>query len=484
MSMLIDGKLVGSRTGETFTNLNPATEEPIGDIPDATPEDIDEAIGAARRAFDETDWATNHGFRRVCLEQLQTALEGAVEDLRADLVTEAGVPIRLTYAPQLDGPLAHGLRWPTSMIESFPWERDAGLAEAHGIISRRLVHKEAVGVVAAITPWNYPFEVEISKLGPALAMGNTVVLKPAPDTPAHALRIGRLIAEETDIPPGVVNIVTPRQHERGNQLLVDPRIDMVSFTGSAAVGRHIMETGAASFKRVFLELGGKSAHIVLDDADFPTAVPGAASVCSHAGQACAMITRLLLPRSRYDEGLELVQQGFAAVKLGDPHDPTVITGPVINQRQHERVLSYIQSGKDAGATVVAGGHGRPAGFDRGWYVEPTLFGDVTNDMAIAREEIFGPVLAVIPYQDDDEAVRIANDSPYGLSGAVSSASVDRAMSVARRIRTGTLRINGGFFYGADVPFGGYKASGIGRQNGVEGLEQYLETKTIGIAAGG
>ncbi|HEX4655088.1 MAG TPA: aldehyde dehydrogenase family protein, partial [Mycobacteriales bacterium] len=261
-------------------------------------------------------------------------------------------------------------------------------------------------------------------------------------------------------------------------LVEDPRVDVISFTGSTATGRRIMQHGAPTLKRLFLELGGKSASIVLDDADFTSALAMAwAAVCSHAGQGCAMQTRLLLPRSRYDEGLDIVAAGFRTVAYGDPTDANNFMGPLISAKQRDRVLGYIDKGVEEGARLVLGG-GRPAQFDKGYYVEPTLFADVDNSMTIAQEEIFGPVGVVIPYEDDDDAVRIANDSPYGLSGGVTSASEERALAVARRIRSGTLSVNGGVWYGAESPFGGYKASGLGRQNGIEGFEQYLETKAI------
>ena len=252
---------------------------------------------------------------------------------------------------------------------------------------------------------------------------------------------------------------------------------MISFTGSTVVGKRIMEKGAATLKRVFLELGGKSAMLVLDDADFPTVVPSGSMVCVHAGQGCAMQTRMLLPRARYDEGVELVAAAMAAMPYGDPSSMDVMMGPLISEKQRDRVLGYIKKGEQEGAKLVVGG-GRPAHLPQGWFVEPTLFADVDNSMTIAQEEIFGPVLVVIPYDDDEDAIRIANDSGYGLSGGVYSADEDRATAVARRIRTGSIGINGGLWYGADSPYGGYKSSGIGRQNGVEGFEQYLETKAV------
>ena len=479
LRLLIDGELREADGGQTFDNVNPATEEVLGVVADGTRADMDRAISAARRVFDETDWSTNHALRKRCLEQLQAALEDERELIRAELVAEVGTPVLLTYGPQLDSPLSDGLLWPASQIEEFAWERDLPEGNAFGMRSWRRVTKEAIGVVGAITPWNYPFEILINKLGQALATGNTVVVKPAPDTPWSATRFGRLIAERTDFPAGVVNIVPSSDHQLGEQLVEDPRVDVISFTGSTATGRRIFEKGAPTLKRLFLELGGKSAHIVLDDTDLQANLAMAwAAACSHAGQGCAMQTRLLLPRSRYDEGLEIVAAGYATTPYGDPTDASNFMGPLISSKQRDRVLGLVQKGVDEGARLVMGG-GRPAHLDKGWYVEPTLFADVDNSMTIAQEEIFGPVLVVIPYEDDDDAVRIANDSPYGLSGGVTSASEERALSVARRVRAGTLSVNGGVWYGAESPFGGYKASGIGRQNGLEGFEQYLETKTYG-----
>lgn len=477
MRMLIDGELTEARSGQRFDNVNPATEEVLGPVADASAEDMGRAIGAARRAFDETGWATDRALRKRCLEQLQAALESEREAIRAELVAEVGCPVLLTYGPQLDAPLEDGLRWPATMIDSFAWERDLPTGTAFGMRSWRKVVKEPAGVVGAIIPWNYPFEVTLQKVGQALATGNTLVIKPAPDTPWNATRLGRLVAEHTDTPAGVVNVVTSSDHLVGEELVVDPRVDLISFTGSTATGRRIMERGAATMKRLFLELGGKSAQIVLDDADLAQTMPFASMVCMHGGQGCAMMTRLLVPRSRYGEAVELMTPGFQSVAYGDPTDPGTIQGPQISARQRDRVLGYIDKGRQEGARLVCGG-GRPADQPRGWFVEPTLFVDVDNEMTIAREEIFGPVLVVIPFEDDDDAVRIANDNAYGLSGSVTSASEERALGVARRIRAGTVGVNGGIFYGADAPFGGYKASGIGRQNGIEGFEQYLETKTL------
>jgi aldehyde dehydrogenase (NAD+) len=474
--MLIDGKLTEARSGAVFANVNPATEEVLGQVADAGHEDMDEAIGAARRAFDESPWATDKQLRQRCIRQLQDALVEEQELLRAELVAEVGTPVLLTYGPQLDTPLSDGLLWPANFIDEFEWERDIPVGTAFGSNSWRKVTKEAVGVVGAIVPWNYPFEVAINKLGQGLATGNTVILKAAPNTPWNATRIGRLVAERTDFPPGVFQVVTTSDNAVAEDLVTDPRVDLISFTGSTAVGRRIMEQGAPTLKRLFLELGGKSADIVLDDADFEEKLSFAWAVCTHGGQGCVMLTRMLLPRSRYDEGMAIIEAGFRTVPYGDPTDPGNFQGPQISALQRDRVLSYIERGKEEGARVVVGG-GRPAHLDKGYYVEPTLFADVDNSMSIAQEEIFGPVLVVVPFEDDDDAVRVANESPYGLGVGVTSASEERAMAVARRVRAGTVGINGGIWYGPDAPFGGYKASGIGRQNGREGFEQYTETKT-------
>jgi aldehyde dehydrogenase (NAD+) len=478
--MLIDGKLVEADSGKTFENVNPATEEVIGQVTDASSAEMQRAIDAARRAFDETDWSTNHALRKRCLEQLHEALQGEHEELREQLILEVGCPRMTTNGPQLDAPISEAFAWPAKEIDEFEWETvlpDA--TNIQGSVDSRRIWREPVGVVGAIVPWNFPFEVTSHKLGQALATGNTVVLKPAPDTPWNATLLGRIVAEKTDIPAGVLNIVTSSDHLIGEQLTMSPKVDMISFTGSTAVGQRIMEKGAATMKRVFLELGGKSATIVLDDADLTIATMMGMGACFHAGQGCAIQTRMLLPRARYDEGVELLKGLFAAVPFGDPQRPDVMMGPLVSAKQRERVLGYIEKGKAEGATLAVGG-GRPSGdeFAKGWWVEPTLFTDVDNAMTIAQEEIFGPVLVVIPYEDEDDAVRIANDSKYGLQGGVFSATLERSLSVARRIRTGGLSINGGAPYGPDLPFGGFKHSGIGRQNGVAGFEQYLETKSL------
>lgn len=484
LRMLIDGKLVEAEGGKVFDNINPATEEVIGQCADGSPADMAEAVSAARSAFDNTSWSTDKELRKRCIDQLQAALESEQEELRQDLIAEVGAPIALTYGPQLDAPLKHALSWPREMIDKFPWTRSLGAADAlgWGMDTERVVWKEPKGVIGAIVPWNFPVELTLTKLGPILAMGNTCVIKPAPDTPWNATRIGRLIAEKTEIPPGVVNVVPSRDHLVGEVLTRSPEVDMIAFTGSTATGRRIMEASASTIKDVFLELGGKSALVVLDDAPLEQVLATAAMACIHGGQACAQASRLLVPRSRYDEAVEIAKASFENWKYGDPTVFENMQGPQINKRQQERILGLFDGARAQGATVVMGG-GRPAHLDKGFYVEPTLFANVTNDMQIAQEEVFGPVLSVIAYDGDDDAVRIANDSTYGLAGGIFSADHDRALAVARKIRTGTLSVNGGVWYGADAPFGGYKSSGIGRQCGLEGLEIFTETKLLGWPAG-
>ena len=482
--MMVDGKLVEGEAG-VFTNINPATEEVLGEVADASKADMHRAIDAARRAFDETDWSTNDALRKRCLEQLQEALLAEKEALREELILEVGCPRAITYGPQLDVPLADALAFPVKLIDEYPWETDLGdtMVSLTGRLTTRKVWREPVGVVGAIVPWNFPFEVTIHKLAQALATGNTVVLKPAPDTPFNATRLGRLIAEATDIPAGVVSVVTASDHLVGEELTLSPKVDLISFTGSTAVGQRIMEQGAATMKRLFLELGGKSATIVLEDADFALACAIGIAPCMHAGQGCANPTRLLLPRSRYDEGVAILKAMYENVSPGDPQDPGTLCGPVISDKQRRRVRGYIGKGIEEGATCLVGGTEPPSGFDKGFWVRPTLFVDVDNAMTIAQEEIFGPVLAVIPFDDEEDAIRIANDSAYGLAGNVMSGSLEHSLAVARRLRAGFIGVQGAAPYGADTPFGGYKASGVGRQNGVAGFDQYTQIKSVGYPAG-
>jgi aldehyde dehydrogenase (NAD+) len=477
--LLIDGKLVEASGGGTFENIDPATEESLGVTADGTTADMATAIAAARRAFDETTWATDHAFRRRCLEQLHAALEAHKEELRHVVVAEVGSPLMLTYIMMVDGPIDDLAYW-AGQPDAYEYEHWLPVREVFGQPQRRLIRREPIGVVGAITPWNFPLYLNLAKLGPALAAGNTLVLKPAPDTPWSATMLGRLIAEETDIPAGVVNVVASSDHMVGEVLTTDARVDMITFTGSTATGRRIMAKASDTVKKVFLELGGKSANIVLEDADLASSVPiSAMGVCTHSGQGCAITTRLLVHRSRYEEAVAMAAESMAAVTYGDPWDPGNFQGPLISAKQRERVLGYIETGKAEGARLVCGGS-VPAHLPKGYFVEPTLFADVNPKATIAQEEIFGPVLVICSFEDDDDAVRIANDSIYGLSGAVTSATEERALSVARRIRAGTLMVNGGMYNAPDVPFGGYRQSGLGRENGVEGFEEYMEVKAMGL----
>ncbi len=475
---LIDGELVPSSNGAAFENVNPATEEVIGSCADGTKEDMERAIAAARRAFDDSGWSRDHAFRSRCLQQLLDALREEKEQLRSIVVSEAGAPVTLTPWMHLDDPIEMMGYW-VEKAGGYEFEQEMSQVPFMGTPQRRILQREGVGVVGAITPWNVPILLNIAKIGPSLAAGCSVVLKPAPDTPWSATHLGRLVAEKTDIPAGVVNIVASSDHLLGEMLSSDPRVDAVTFTGSTATGRRVMECASATVKSVFLELGGKSANIMLDDADPAAVLPGAAMTCVHGGQGCAITTRLLVPRSRYEECVEIVKSAFEGWSYGDPTDPANLQGPQISRRQQERVISYIEKGRQEGATLVVGG-GVPAHLERGFYVEPTVFADVDPDSTIAQEEIFGPVLCVIAYEDDDDAVRIANNSIYGLSGSITSASDERALAVARRVRTGTMALNGAQWFHPDTPFGGYKQSGLGRENGVAGLEEYLETKVIAL----
>ena len=396
--LLIDGKLVEGSAG-SFDVINPATEQVIGAVGDASKADMHQAIDAARRAFDETTWSTDRAFRKECLLQLQAALEeragGAAggADRRGRVPPHGHPRSAARCSPDRRAPAT---RRSSSTASSGSRTSASSWSPLTGSNTRRKVWHEAAGVVGAIVPWNYPFEVTINKLGQALATGNTVVLKAAPDTPFNATRIGRLVAERTDIPPGVLNVITSSDHLVGEELTLSPKVDLISFTGSTAVGKRIMAKGAETMKRLFLELGGKSAAIVLDDADLGGAALLAFGVCMHAGQGCATPTRMLLPRSRYDEGVELLKTMLESVTPGDPQADDTMCGPVISAKQRDRIVGYIRSGIEEGANLVLGGPDAPDGLDTGFYVRPTLFRDVDNSMTIAREEIFGPVLVVDP----------------------------------------------------------------------------------------
>jgi acyl-CoA reductase-like NAD-dependent aldehyde dehydrogenase len=472
--LLIDGSLVPS--DQTFASVNPATGEVIGHAPDATVQHAQAAVAAARQAFDTTTWSTDTALRIRCLEQLHEALTAHKEELRELTIADVGAPRALTYRAQLDEPIAT-LPYYLDVLRNYPMTEELGEIELRGQRHRRWVEKEAAGVVAAIIAYNYPTQLALAKLVPALAAGCTMVLKGAPDTPLVTLALGELIAEHTEIPPGVVNVLTSSQVEVGEVLTTHPGVDMVTFTGSTATGRRIMAAASATVKKVFLELGGKSAMVVLDDADLGTvAMVAAFTICSHAGQGCAITSRLLVPRAMQDTVVEHVAGMLSHVKYGDPTNADNYMGPLISQRQRDKVDGMVQRAVANGAKLVTGG----TTVDPGFFYTPTLLSHVDPDSEIAQEEVFGPVLAVIPYDDEDHAVQIANNSIYGLSGAVYGRDQERALALARRIRTGTLSVNGGNYYAPDVPFGGFKQSGIGREMGVAGLEEFLERKSFAV----
>jgi len=481
--LYIDGQLRDATGGRTYDVIGPWTGQPVGKAADATAEDVEAAIAAARKAFDTTDWSTNTAKRIELVKKLRELFEQNRDRLAALAVHEAGAAqgavFRAHVNMALDG-------W-DDYIAVFPnveWEKDYGTKASFGFESKRVAVREPVGVVAAITPWNVPLYVNIGKVVAALLAGCTVILKPAPNTPGMGAIFGEL-ADKAGFPAGVLNVVFGSDPAEAGEILTgDPRVDLVSFTGSTGVGKRIMERGAATLKRVFLELGGKSVKIVLDDdPNFAMSV-ATTMLVFHAGQGCAVQSRLLVPRSRYEEAKAILKQAYAGFgdNWGDATNPEHIMGPVISKRQMERVLGYIELGKQEGATLLHGGNARP---DKGggYFVEPTVFVDATNDMRIAQEEIFGPVLVVIPFEDDDDAVRIANESQYGLSGGVNSGDPERAQRIARRIRTGSVSVNNGMCIAGDIPFGGYKASGIGREWGVEGIEEYTEIKMLAWPTG-
>lgn len=482
--LYIDGGVRPASNGAVYDNYSPWTNEVIGRAADATAQDVEAAISAARRAFDHTDWSTNHSARFELLKKWREALV-ARGDLLMDIARHeagaAGMAAAMTHAHGALGAF-EGL---LALFPDIEWEEDRGLSTAFGVQTRRIVVREPIGVVGAITPWNIPFYVNVGKAVTALLAGCTVILKAAPDTPSSAAVMGEAAAE-VGFPAGVFNVITSSDPVMAGELIVnDPRVDTISFTGSTATGKRIMAAGSATLKRVHLELGGKSAKIILDDTpDFAVEVMKSINVF-HAGQVCASTSRLLVPRSRYDEAVAALEAAYGHYQesWGSFDDPNQVMGPVVSRVQFDRVLGYIDIGRKEGARLIAGGNARS---DRGagWFIEPTCFVDVTNDMRIAREEIFGPVLSVIAFEDDDDAVRIANDSDYGLAGTVVSGDDARAVNVARRIRTGSISVNGGMAAAPDLPFGGYKNSGLGREWGLEGLYEFMEKKVIGASIRG
>ena len=478
--MLIGGELVGAEGGRKFDVENPATQEVVGQVADGTVADMERAIGIARQSFDTNrQWREDVEFRHHCLTQLGEALDRNREKLRRVVVTEVGAPVSVT-ASQIDSPLLEPAFW-AAKGKDWNYLEDTGVHEGYGRMARRLTKWSPIGVVGSITPWNTPLYLNIAETVPALMAGNAVVLKPAQLTPWSGTEYGRIIAEETDIPPGIFQVVTSNANEVGAALSADPRVDMISFTGSTATGRRILAAAAPTVKKVVLELGGKSAHILTEDADFATFLPGAAMMtCIHSGQSCVLPSRLLMPRSRYEEGLAILKAAFEQFPYGDPWNPANLQGPQIAGVQWDKVQEMIKQAIADGARLIAGGPGRPEGLERGWYTRPTLFADVDPNSQLGQEEVFGPVLAVMPYDTIDEAIAIANNSPYGLSGQVTAGDPQVAFDIASQINTGSMTVNGGGYFGLTSPFGGTKQSGLGRRNGDEGFAEYMESTTIGV----
>ena len=476
--MLIDGELRFTDSGALFDVVHPASEQVVGQAADGTVADIEAATTAARRAFDTTDWSRDVEFRYHCLRQLQDALTAEQERLRRIVITEVGCPVSVSGS-QIESPIAEVGHW-AEHGRAFDYLVDTGVHDTQLGPARRKIQYDPVGVVGAITPWNVPFYLNIAETVPALMAGNTVVLKPAQLTPWSGTELGRIVAEKTDIPAGVFNVVTSNANEVGAALSGDPRVDMITFTGSTATGRAILAAGAPTVKKTLLELGGKSTHIVCDDADFGACLPMAGMMaCVMSGQSCILSSRVLLPRSRYAEGIEVLKTIMENFPVGDPWTPGIMQGPQISEAQRQKTLGLVQSAIAEGATLVTGG-GIPENLPVGYYVQPTLLSDVDPTSTIAQTEIFGPVITVTPYDTDDEAVAIANNTIYGLSGDVSSGSDERALDIALRLRTGSVTTNNHSFFGITSPFGGTKQSGLGHRNGAEGYREYLNMKTIGV----
>lgn len=462
----INGQWVVPAGRETIDVFHSATEAVMGRIPAGTEADAQAAIAAAHAAFESWS-ATSPTERGNYIRKIADGLKARTEELAQSIAGEVGMPIKLARAIQVGGPV-YNWRQYADIAGSFPYEERVG---------NSLVVREPVGVVGAITPWNYPLNQITLKVAPALAAGCTVVLKPSEIAPLNAFVLAEVI-DEAGLPPGVFNLVTGFGPVVGEVLARHPTVDMVSFTGSTRAGKRVSELASQTVKRVALELGGKSASVILDDADFVAAIKGTVSACYlNSGQTCSAHTRMLVPAGRYDEAKEIARQVAESFTLGDPREETTKLGPLASAVQRERVVSYIEKGLAEGAELVTGGPERPAGLDKGFYVKPTVLGNVKPDATVAQEEVFGPVLSIIVYRDEEDAIRIANASIYGLGGGVWSGDEARALRVARRIRTGQVDINGGQF-NMQAPFGGYKQSGNGRENGIYGLEEFLEYKSL------
>ena len=467
----VGGNWVDSAGDGSIDVVNPSNEEVIGSVPDGVGADVDAAVAAAREAF--PGWAATPLEERLgYIEKLAGQLGARSEEIGELISREVGMPGKMAVMIQAGLPAGTTASVPATARE-FPFEETLG---------RSLVTREPVGVVGCITPWNYPLHQIMAKIAPAMAVGCTVVLKPSEVAPLNAFVLTDII-DELGFPAGVFNLVSGVGPVVGEAIAAHPDVDMVSFTGSTRAGTRVAEVAAANVTRVHQELGGKSANIVLDDADFAAAIPSAVGACYlNSGQTCSALTRLLVPADRMDEAAELAAQAAAGFTVGPADDEGSRLGPLVSQTQWDRVQSYIQAGIDEGATLVTGGTGKPEGLDAGYYVKPTVFANVDNSMSIARDEIFGPVLSIIGYDSEEDAIRIANDSDYGLSGGVWSSDNDRALAVAKKLRTGEVDMNGSFL-NTDAPFGGYKKSGNGRELGRFGLSEFVEAKQINLPLG-
>ena len=467
----VGGNWVDSAGDGSIDVVNPSNEEVIGSVPDGVSADVDAAVAAAREAF--SGWAATPLEERLgYIEKLAGQLGARSEEIGELISREVGMPGKMAVMIQAGLPAGTTASVPATARE-FPFEETLG---------RSLVTREPVGVVGCITPWNYPLHQIMAKIAPAMAVGCTVVLKPSEVAPLNAFVLTDII-DELGFPAGVFNLVSGVGPIVGEAIAAHPDVDMVSFTGSTRAGTRVAEVAAANVTRVHQELGGKSANIVLDDADFAAAIPSAVGACYlNSGQTCSALTRLLVPADRMDEAAELAAQAAAGFTVGPADDEGSRLGPLVSQTQWDRVQGYIQAGIDEGATLVTGGTGKPEGLDAGYYVKPTVFSNVDNSMSIARDEIFGPVLSIIGYDSEEDAIRIANDSDYGLSGGVWSSDNDRALAVAKKLRTGEVDMNGSFL-NTDAPFGGYKKSGNGRELGRFGLSEFVEAKQINLPLG-
>ena len=475
--LYIGGEWVEPETSATIDVVSPHTEKVIGRVPDASPADMDRAVAAARRAFDDGPWPRMTAAERAeGIKRLSGAVQSRAQDLADTISSENGSPKSWSLMGQVFS-ATMVLDTYAGLASGYPWEdRRTG-----ALGTPVLVRRAPVGVAAGIIPWNVPLFISALKLGPAMAAGCPIVLKPSPETPLDGYLLAEAVAE-ADLPPGVVNIVAAGR-ETGEHLVRHPGIDKVSFTGSTAVGKHIGEICGGMLKRLTLELGGKSAAIVLDDVNLDETMLGnlVQSGLMNNGQVCGAQSRVLVSKRRYQDVVEALGAAVGALKVGDPLDESVQVGPLVAERQRTRVQGFLDSGKEAGARVVVGG-GRPSDQPTGWYIEPTVFADVNNDMKIAREEIFGPVLSVIPYDDEREAIALANDSDYGLCGSVWTADPEHGAAVAAQVRTGVVAVNSSMILDFNAPFGGFKQSGIGRELGPEGIAPYTEYQTIILPA--